>query len=98
MLGATATTEFRGCVLDSIQDISHLSCRKVYRSKRAKQRVKSWRLSGSRGSIFRSPVQRANDVAHRALGEMLPLNVATVAPTALESPRDQGSSSGRRKF
>ena len=27
-------------------------------------------------------------VADGALGEMLPLNVATVAPTALESPRD----------
>jgi len=27
-----------------------------------------------------------------------PLNVATVAPTVLESPRDQGNSSGRRKF
>ena len=28
-------------------------------------------------------------VTHGALGEMLPLNVATVALTALESPRDQ---------
>jgi len=33
-----------------------------------------------------------------ALGEMLPLNVATIAPNALESPYDKGNSSGRRKF
>ena len=37
-------------------------------------------------------------VADGALGEMLPLNVATVASTALESPREQGNPSGRRKF
>jgi hypothetical protein len=29
-----------------------------------------------------------------ALGEMLPLNVATIAPTALESPHDQDNSAG----
>jgi hypothetical protein len=39
-----------------------------------------------------------DNVAHGPLGEKLPLNVVTVAPTASESPRDQGNSSGRRKF
>jgi hypothetical protein len=66
-------------------------------------RLRSAALTGAsaaaHAAVFSEALFSERDVvADGALGEMLPLNVATVAPTTLESPRDQSNSSGRRKF
>jgi hypothetical protein len=72
--------------------------RKIYRSMWAKQGGNAGDFPPHAAVFSEALFSERDDVAHGALGEMLPLNVATVAPTALESPRDQGNSSGRRKF
>jgi hypothetical protein len=55
--------------------------------------------AAARVAVFSEALFSERDVvADGGLGEMLPSNVATVAQTTLESPCDQGNSSGRRKF
>jgi hypothetical protein len=57
----------------------------------------AWRYAGFIGNDDKGRLIARSELGG-ALGEMLPLNVATIAPTALESRHDQDNSSGRRKF